>query len=75
VSRGIEIIEHRDLPEGWIQIRCAVRGKLAVPFQLHKSDLEQYRDEDSYLAMLERQAVSLIETYGDARCQRLEEVA
>lgn len=70
---GFELIEHSEPCDGWIQIRCALNNQLVTPFQIHRSDVEKkYRSEKEYFAMLERQAGSLLERYGDARENRLE---
>lgn len=66
-----EVLSVREQGE-WMSVEVAVDGNLAIPFDVHKSDWRNYPDEDSRRAMLERQALGLLDTYGDARCQRKE---
>ena len=51
----------------WVTIEMAYSGHLVVPFDIHKSDWRGYREVKELEAMLVRQAVSLLATYGDAR--------
>jgi hypothetical protein len=67
-----ELLERSEPREGWITVRCAVNGKLAIPFQVHRSDIEQYRTEKEFLDFCERQGSTLISQFGDAREQRVE---
>lgn len=69
---GFELIEHSEPRDGWIQVRCALNNQLVTPFQIHRTDRERYRNDKEYFQMLERQAESLLKTYGDARENRLE---
>lgn len=70
---SLELLERSEPHNGgWITIRCAVDGKLAIPFEVHASDLEQYKTDEEFLAFCERQGGTLLEQYGDARQQKLE---
>jgi hypothetical protein len=53
----------------WRECQLAVNGRLAIPFSVHESDWRAYDSEDKRLEMLSRQAISLLDTYGDAREQ------
>jgi hypothetical protein len=51
----------------WRECQLAVDGKLAIPFSVHEEDWRSYRTEEERLQMLTRQAISLLDSYGDAR--------
>lgn len=71
MKRSTELLELRDQLNGWLMVRMAIGGKLAVPFEVPKSvRYEEFPREEDFLSYLERQAVSLLEAYGDAREQR-----
>lgn len=69
MSRRLEILK-RSYPHdnGWIDIQCALDGKLA-DLQVHVSSLEGW-DEPRFMKWMERAADSLISTFGDYRHQR-----
>lgn len=69
MSRRLELLK-RSYPHdnGWIDIQCALDGKLA-DLQVHISSLEG-RSEAWMMGFLERAADSLISTFGDYRHQR-----
>jgi hypothetical protein len=69
MPRRLELLE-RSYPhnDGWIDILCALDGKLAA-LQVHVSSLEGW-DEARFMAFCERSADSLISTFGDYRHQR-----
>lgn len=71
MARRLEILERSEPRDGWITIRCALNNTLVLPFQVHVSDIAHY-NEQQFLDFVERQASSLIQTYGDSREQRLE---
>lgn len=48
-------------------VQLAVNDVLCVPFTVHKSTRERFRTEKAWLGYLTRQAVALIDLYGDAR--------
>lgn len=67
----LEILKLDDGPDGWTKAQLAYDGHLVVPFDFPKSvRYEEFPREQDFLFYLERQAVSLLETYGDAREQR-----
>jgi hypothetical protein len=71
VSR-LEILELRfDCPGDYDLARLAIDGHPVTPFEIPKSvRREQYPREADFLKFLERQAISLLATYGDAREQQ-----
>lgn len=54
----------------WFEAQLAVRGIPSIPFQIHASDRERFRNEDEWIGFLSRKAEELIEQYGDARAER-----
>lgn len=68
---GLEILELREAGEFW-QVRTALHGKLAIPFDVHKSIRERYPHTADFEDFLGRQTRTLLEAYGDARDERPE---
>ena len=66
--KGLEILELKPVGEYW-QIRTALDGKLAIPFEVHKSVLEKFPLTQQFEDYLGRQTRTLLETHGDARSQ------
>jgi hypothetical protein len=48
-------------------VQLAINGVLCFPFNITAVDMARFPSEDRRIAMLVRQAQSLIETYGDVR--------
>jgi hypothetical protein len=63
---ALELIRHQDIGEGWREVQCAINGTLAVPFSFHRSQVEGMTAE-AYMAFLERNAMAMLEQFGDAR--------
>jgi hypothetical protein len=72
--RRLEILELAlDRPGDYDFARVAINGHLVTPFEIPKSiRREQFTREEDFLNYLERQALTLLATYGDAREQRQE---
>lgn len=51
----------------WRECQLAVDGRLAIPFSVHEADWQAYQTDDERIQMLTRQAVSLLDEFGDAR--------
>ena len=68
MTSRLEILERSEPRDGWITIRAALNNQLAIPFQVHASDLEGH-DEEWFMGFVGRQAESLLGQYGDARFQ------
>ena len=69
--KGLEILELRAVGEFW-QVRTALNGKLAVPFDVHKSVRERFPHPEAFEEYLGRQTRTLLDAYGDAREHREE---
>ena len=69
--KGLEILELKAAGDYW-QVRTALCGRLAVPFEFPKSVRAQFRSDDAFEAYLGRQTRTLLDTYGDARENRAE---
>ena len=69
--KGLEILELKPVGDYW-QVRAALNGKLAIPFDVHKSIREQRPDFETYLG---QQVQTLLSVYGDAREHRPEPAA
>lgn len=69
--KGLEILELRPVGE-YLQVRAALNGNLAIPFDVHKSIRGQFRTEAAFEDYLARQVTTLLDTYGDARRGQLE---
>lgn len=67
-----ELLERSEPRNGWVTIRGAVNGHPAIPFDVHLSDIENFRTDKEFLGFCERQTVTLVEQYGDVREQRLQ---
>jgi hypothetical protein len=66
--RRFAIIELPERHEGWYNgVQIAVDDVPCVPFSIHAAARELYATEDDWVRMLVRQAVALIEQYGDSR--------
>jgi hypothetical protein len=73
---GLEILELDTHGAEYVRARVAIHGKLAIPFEFLKSDyVEKFRRPEDLEAFLARQAVTLLESYGDAREQHQDFVA
>jgi hypothetical protein len=68
-SCKVEIINIGQRNGEWYECQLAVDGKLAIPFSVHAEDWRNYPSEDKRLEMLTRQAISLLDEFGDARSQ------
>jgi hypothetical protein len=70
----LEILElSLDRPGDYDLARVAIDGQLVTPFEIPKSiRREQFTRDEDFLRFLERQAITLLATYGDAREQRQE---
>jgi len=51
---------------GWREAKVAIDGIPSVPFQFHKSAVENF-NEEALMSYLARQGASIIERCGDAR--------
>jgi hypothetical protein len=71
LSQGVELLHFGpDLDQSeWMVAQLAVDNTLAVPFSVGKPEIEHF-SEIELAQFLERQARSLIERYGDARCPK-----
>lgn len=71
MQSGLEILELDPSGSDYVRVRVALNGHLVTPFEFPKSDyVETFRDEAALLAFIERQASTLLDTYGDARESR-----
>lgn len=68
---GLEILELKSQGEYW-QVRTALGGRLAVPFEVHKSVREQYGRDNLFEEYLGRTTLTLLDAYGDERERRPE---
>ena len=69
--KGLEILELKAVGEFW-QVRTALDGRLAVPFDVHKSVRECYPHLSAFEEYLGRATRTLLDAYGDAREHREE---
>lgn len=69
--RGLEILELKAAGEYW-QVRTALNGRLAVPFEFPKSVRYEFANDDAFENYLGRQTQTLLDAYGDARENRVE---
>lgn len=69
--KGLEILELRAVGE-YFQVRTALDGRLAVPFEFPKNVRYEFPDDDAFEAYLRRQTRTLLDAYGDARENRAE---
>lgn len=68
--KGLEILELKPVGEYW-QVRTALNGKLAIPFDVHKSiRSDNFPNDAEFESYLGRQTAALIDAYGDARERR-----
>jgi hypothetical protein len=51
----------------WHHVEIAIDGVLATPFDVHAADWQNYPNDEARIQFLVRQAVGLVDTYGDAR--------
>lgn len=66
----VELVRYgQDDPDNseWFVCQLAVDGRLSVPFSIHKADWLSYPNEEQRIQMLTRQAIGLLDQYGDAR--------
>jgi hypothetical protein len=66
----IEVVEPGTKAGQMRLVRVAVDGVLAVPFEVHEADFQRYPSAQLREQMLARQAMTLVENYGDARYLR-----
>jgi hypothetical protein len=71
VYNGLEILELKPAGDFW-QVRTALDGRLAVPFEFPKQTRSDFRTDVDFEAFLLRQTRTLLEAYGDARENRSE---
>jgi len=64
--KGLEVIEMKPVGEYW-QIRTALNGHPAVPFDVHKSIRDRYQTSADFENYLGKQTLTLLTIYGDAR--------
>lgn len=70
---GLEILELDTSRGDYVHARLALDGHLVIPFEIPKSTyMEDFRTPADFEAFLVRQAVTLLDRYGDAREQRLD---
>lgn len=69
--RGLEILELKAAGEYW-QVRTALNGRLAVPFEFPKSVRAQFPSDDAFEQYLGRQTLTMLDAFGDARENRVE---
>jgi hypothetical protein len=69
--KRLEILElSLDRPGDYDLARVALDGHLVTPFEIPKSvRREQFTRDEDFEAFLERQAITLLAAYGDARMQ------
>lgn len=69
LSVGTELISFAKDPDSseWYVAQLAVGGNLCVPFSVQAHEIGKLANEAQLMAYLERQAVTMISTYGDAR--------
>jgi hypothetical protein len=66
----LEVLSWGQPKDGWQQgVQVALNNKLAVPFDIASADWhsERAKGESSLLQFLCRQAMTLLDNYGDAR--------
>lgn len=66
----VEVIEPGTKVGEMRRCRVAIDGTPSIPFEVHEADFQRYPSDKSRAEMLARQAMGLIETYGDGRCPR-----
>lgn len=69
--QGLEILELKPVGDYW-QVRTALHGRLAVPFEFPKEVRAKFPTEAAFEAYLGRQTRTLLDAYGDARENRVE---
>ena len=64
----MEIIEVK-VPVGQMRVcRVAIDSIPSIPFDVHEADFQSFPDSTLRNQFLARQAMGLIETFGDGRC-------
>jgi hypothetical protein len=66
----IEVVEPGTKIGQMRRCRVAVDGVPSIPFEVHEADFQRYPTALLRVQMLARQAMSLIENYGDGRYPR-----
>lgn len=68
-SRKFELLELDPFfdENGWRGARVAVDGIPSMPFQFHKTALENCKTDEDFMGYLCRQGQAMIERYGDSR--------
>lgn len=66
----VEIIEPGTKRGEWWQCQVAIDGIPSVPFDVHDADFRGFRTDELRNQFLARQAMSLIDSYGDGRQPR-----
>jgi hypothetical protein len=69
--RGLEILELRAVGDFW-QVRTALDGRLAVPFEFPKQTRAEFPTDSAFEEFLGRQTRTLLDAWGDAREHRPE---
>lgn len=73
---GLEILRVWRNEPGYISVRAALNGRLAIPFGIpEETYYEELIDEGTFEAFVARQCQSLLDAYGDEREQRPEPAA
>lgn len=74
LSQGTKLIFLRPDPQDgqWMEAQLVVNNKLCIPFSFHRQDYNKLRasGEESIGKFLERQALTYLDMYGDARLPR-----
>jgi hypothetical protein len=72
----LEILRVWRSEPGYISVRAALDGRLAIPFEIpEQTYYEDLIDVGTFESFVERQCRSLLDAYGDEREQRSEPVA
>jgi hypothetical protein len=71
VTSGLEILELKPVGDFW-QVRTALDGHLAIPFEFPKQTKAEFHDDAEFEDFLLRQTRTLLDAYGDAREHRPE---
>jgi hypothetical protein len=68
-SRKFELLELDPFfdENGWRGARVAVDGVPSIPFQFHKTALDNCKTDEQLMAYLCRQGQAMIDQYGDSR--------
>lgn len=74
MARGpkVEFIRYGVKQGEWRECQIAIDGVLGLPFSVHESDWRMYRTDAERNEMLTRQAIAMLQDYGDARHQAVQ---